>query len=278
MCNKSVLAVIAHPDDGSLATGGTLARYGAEGATVTVPFATQDTVSISNALSPDIQEDRGHLGQKNLRCACKSMGISPPLFLRYHDSAKTGANGKIHPAALCESSPGPIISAIVRAIRRFKPQVVLTVGSNTGQDQPDHTLIRQLTTDAFHKAGDATSHRWHRIEGYSPWHPMALYYAVIPDASREAIRELTSEREDEHADTLCGSPSNPITTEIDVRQYLLKKQTAIRCGNRNLSTENQTNVLSEDIYGTEFYVRAYPPVTPGETNAEDLFSIITSAT
>lgn len=49
MIERSLLAIVAHPDDESFGMGGTLARYAAEGARVTLICATRGEAGVAGA-------------------------------------------------------------------------------------------------------------------------------------------------------------------------------------------------------------------------------------
>src|SRR5205823_14756782 len=82
--SRTLLAVHAHPDDETIATGGTLARYAAEGVrTVVVTCTTGD-------LGEGPAADMGALRQRELEGAANVLGVSRLAALGYADSGMPG--------------------------------------------------------------------------------------------------------------------------------------------------------------------------------------------
>ncbi len=80
-----LLAVFAHPDDEAFGTGGTLARYAAEGCDVYLVTATRGEagqIALPTLATP---ANLPAVREAELRCACRSYGIHPPIFLDYVD-------------------------------------------------------------------------------------------------------------------------------------------------------------------------------------------------
>ena len=63
---------------------------------------------------------------------------------------------------------------LVRAVREFRPHVILTYDENGGYPHPDHVKTHQVTVEAFEAAADPD-----RYPGSGdPWQPLKLYYFV----------------------------------------------------------------------------------------------------
>ncbi|MGH3389276.1 MAG: mycothiol conjugate amidase Mca, partial [Actinomadura sp.] len=61
---------------------------------------------------------------------------------------------------------------LVRAIREFRPHVILTYDDNGGYPHPDHVKTHEVSVAAFEAAGDPD-----RYPGTGePWQPLKLYY------------------------------------------------------------------------------------------------------
>src|SRR5436190_11869053 len=111
-----LMAIFAHPDDESMAVGGTLARYAAEGVEVSLVTATRGE---RGWFGPGAHPGFDVLGQRReseLRSAAKVLGIKRVDFLNYLDGD------------LDQAPPAQIIAKLVAHIRRTKPQVVVTFG------------------------------------------------------------------------------------------------------------------------------------------------------
>ena len=122
--NKKLLCILAHPDDESLGTGGTIAKYAAAGADVQLICATRgERGRFFDQDSPGIIK----VGQKRteeLHAASKILGISKVHFLDYID-------GDLDAAPVPE-----VVSKIEHIILEFRPHVILTFGPDGGYGHP----------------------------------------------------------------------------------------------------------------------------------------------
>src|SRR5437660_11252389 len=63
---------------------------------------------------------------------------------------------------------------LVRAVREFRPHVMVTYDENGGYPHPDHVMTHQVSVEAFDAAADPD-----RYPGSGePWQPLKLYYFV----------------------------------------------------------------------------------------------------
>ncbi|HEX5289028.1 MAG TPA: PIG-L family deacetylase, partial [Streptosporangiaceae bacterium] len=99
MSGRRLLLVHAHPDDESIGTGATMARYAAEGAQVTLVTCTLGELGeiIPPPLSYLAEGDGGRLGEYRigeLNAACAELGVTDHRFLggagRWRDSGMMG--------------------------------------------------------------------------------------------------------------------------------------------------------------------------------------------
>ncbi len=134
---RTLLVILAHPDDESFGMGGTLAKYAAEGAQVTLICATRGEAGIVD-MSP---EDAGQVRECELYEAARTLGIAEVRSLGYRD-------GK-----LAQADPKQVTARLVIAMQEIQPQVVITFGPDGISGHPDHVAIHQLATQAFDQAG-----------------------------------------------------------------------------------------------------------------------------
>jgi mycothiol S-conjugate amidase len=64
---------------------------------------------------------------------------------------------------------------LVKAVREFRPHVILTYDENGGYPHPDHIKTHQVTVEAFEAAADPDRYP---ESGSEPWQPLKLYYFV----------------------------------------------------------------------------------------------------
>src|ERR1700747_1859472 len=93
---QSLLLVHAHPDDESIGTGATMAKYAAAGARVTLVTCTLGEIGeiIPPGLPPLLPHERGSYRIGELQEACAALGVTDHRFLggpgRYRDSGMMG--------------------------------------------------------------------------------------------------------------------------------------------------------------------------------------------
>src|SRR4051812_9416868 len=108
------MCVLAHPDDESLGTGGTLAKYAAEGIETYVVTATRGERGRfgGSAARPDTSVV-GEIREAELRAAATELGVREVAVLGYPDGGLDAVEPEIAQQAIAEH------------LRRVKPQVVI---------------------------------------------------------------------------------------------------------------------------------------------------------
>ena len=107
-----LMAVLAHPDDESLGTGGSLAKYGSEGVETYVVAATRgERGRYHDGTEDPGPETMGRIREQELLDAADVLGVEEVSFLDYMDGA------------LDQVDPKEAIGKIVQHLRRVRPQV-----------------------------------------------------------------------------------------------------------------------------------------------------------
>src|SRR4051812_12995281 len=136
-----LMCVLPHPDDESLGFGGALARYGSEGEQTCLITITRGQHGWfgdeANYPGPDAL---GRMREEELRAACAVLKVGELTILDYMDGELDQAN------------PGEISAIIAAHIRRFRPHVVASFGSDGIYGHPDHIASCQLTAAAIVRA------------------------------------------------------------------------------------------------------------------------------
>src|SRR6476659_3126432 len=127
---RCLLLVHAHPDDESIGTGATMARYAAEGAQVTLVTCTLGELGeiIPPSLSYLAEGDGGRLGEYRigeLNAACAELGVTDHRFLggpgRWRDSGMMGTAGNDDPRCFWRASVDEAADALLGVIRAVPP-------------------------------------------------------------------------------------------------------------------------------------------------------------
>jgi LmbE family N-acetylglucosaminyl deacetylase len=150
------LAVVAHPDDIEYGTASAVARWTAAGKQVTYLLATRGEAGI-DSLHPD---EAATLREGEERAGAHEVGVDVVEFLDHRD-------GVVEYGL-------PLRGEIARAIRRHKPEVVVTgdfairmVGGLT--NQADHRAVGLAALDAARDAGNRWIFPELLDEGLEPW-------------------------------------------------------------------------------------------------------------
>ena len=174
--DRTLLAVLAHPDDETFGTGGTLAHYSSLGVKVYLVCATRGEVG---EVEPEMMEGYAsvaELRENELRCAAQTLGLTEVFFLNYRDSGMPGTMDNTHPQALFAADLEKVTGDVVHYMRCSNLQVVITFDPIGGYRHPDHIAIQKATVKAFYAAGDAN-----RYPGDLPaFSPAKLYFHTFP--------------------------------------------------------------------------------------------------
>lgn len=243
---RSLLAVFAHPDDESYGPGGTLAKYAAEGVSVYLVCATRGEEGTLGDPPICSREELGKVREQELACARQVLGIKEVRLLDYRDST------------LEQQRAVEIEEKIVRAMREFKPQVVLTFPPDGVTGHPDHITMHRCTASAFQHAGNGAFFPHHRDEGLAPYLPAKLYFAALTSEKVRAFG-LELRAHDEH-----------ITTVIDVSGFLETKMRAVRCHRTQLDFPDLTPEQARQLLSEEYFWLSHPQV-PAGVRETDLF-------
>ena len=282
--SKRLLAVLAHPDDESFGTGGSLALYASRGVDVHLICATQGEVGTVRTEDLAGYEDISELRRAELACAVRALGVSDLHYLGYRDSGMPGTADNSHPNSLASADLDEVASRITRYMRSFKPQVVITFDPVGGYHHPDHIKVHQATLEAFHAASDPLRFP----DAGAPYQPQKLYYHTFPHTMiRLAVKLLPLLGRDPHRFgvnedidlTELAHDDFPIHTRIDIRPVRSIKAEASACHHSQQGPAGGGNHLVGALVSYfdrhETYMRAYPPATK-TTKERDLFDGVTT--
>lgn len=277
---KTILAVLAHPDDESFGLGGTLALYARMGYNTYYVCATR-----GEAGTVDEEYMRGFSSTAEMRTdelmrAAQQLGLKDVFFLGYRDSGMPGMEENKHPDAQINHSIDEVAGRVVRYIRELKPEVVLTHDPIGGYKHPDHIHIHNATKLAFEKADDVSFHP----EAGSPFKPRALYYQVFSRGLlRLSVRLMPLFGKDPTKFGRNGDVNLlelaevdfPIHVRLDIRPVMdvKRKASAQHASQGGAQVRRGWMALMEKILGErEEFMRAYPPVANGKHKiSDDLF-------
>jgi len=250
-----LMCVLAHPDDESLGTGGTLAKYAAEGVETYLITATRGERGRfgdgGERPAPDVV---GRAREAELRAAAKELGLREVVVLGYPDGA------------LDSQDPAAAFEAIARHLRRIRPQVVVTFGPDGAYGHPDHIAISQLTSAAIVRAADrefAVSKLYHIAWSAPTW-----------TAYQTALKKLTCTVDGVERQVV-PSPQWAVTARIDTSAVWPTVWRAVQCHQTQMSIYKNLETLPGDqhraLWGVQEFYRAFSLVNGGRNGESDLF-------
>src|SRR5580693_7090528 len=141
---RSMLLVHAHPDDESIGTGATMAKYAAEGARVTLVTCTLG--ELGEIIPPDLRhlfpDELGQHRIVELDRACAALGVTDHRFLggagRWRDSGMMGLPDNDWDGSFWRADVDEAAGALLAIIREVRPQVIVTYDENGFYGHPDH--------------------------------------------------------------------------------------------------------------------------------------------
>ena len=168
-----LLCITAHPDDEAGAFGGTLMLYGERGVETSVVCLTAGTAA-KNRGTARTSEELAKLRTAEFDASCDLLGVKYREVLNYPDGQ------------LDHSNFFEVVGELVARIRRIRPQVVLTFGTDGGlTGHPDHAMAGAFSTQAFQWAGRPDRYPEQLAHGLAPHRSQKLYYCaadfVLPD-------------------------------------------------------------------------------------------------
>ena len=245
---RSLLLVHAHPDDESIGTGATMARYAAQGARITLVTCTLGELGeIIPADLAHLAADRDdRLGQHRigeLDAACAALGVTDHRFLggpgRWRDSGMMGTPGNDAPGCFWRADPGEAAAELLAVIGEVGPQVMVSYDAEGGYGHPDHIQAHRVAWRAFQLAART---RW----------PVAKFYATASPGSAQ------------------------VTTELDGTGYLPAKLAAMRAHATQIVVDGHHFALSDrvrrEVVSRECYTLLAGPGPGGPGRERDLFA------
>jgi N-acetyl-1-D-myo-inositol-2-amino-2-deoxy-alpha-D-glucopyranoside deacetylase len=259
MTDRSLLLVHAHPDDETIGTGASMAKYAAGGANVTLVTCTlgeegEVLVPALAGIAAAAGDQLGGWRIHELDDACKALGVRDHRFLggagRYRDSGMMDTAANENPRCFWRADLDEAAGYLVEVIREVRPQVVVSYDDFGGYGHPDHIQAHRVAVAAVDQTRDIV----HK-----------LYYTAVPRSFIEAsIKAMKEQGNDffggfESAEDVPFAQSDDvITTQVDARDFLDAKVEAMRAHATQIEVDGPFFALSNNIghkaFGMEHYV------------------------
>lgn len=273
--SRRLLAVHAHPDDETIGSGTTLARYAAapdsSATLVTCTLGEEGEVLLPHLshLAAD-QEDRlGEHRQGELSAAMAALGVSDWRILggpgRFRDSGMIGTRANERPDCFWRADLLAAADYLVTILREVRPQVVLTYDQFGGYGHPDHIQAHRVAMYAMALA-EAPAYRpelpAHRVD--------KVYWTAFPrSVMRAGIEALRAAGEEtgfaamDPDDLPFGVADSVVTTAIDGSAHYQAKLAAMRAHATQISLDSGFFALSNNL-GSPALATEYFSLVRGE--------------
>ncbi len=277
--HKTLLAVLAHPDDESFGMGGTLALYARQNVDVYLVCGTRGEVGTVDDKFMAGFHSIAELRESELRCAAGHLCLKGVYFLDYRDSGMPGSPDNRHPQALAAQPIEQVATRVAEYIRKLRPQVVVTFDPIGGYKHPDHIAIHRATVRAFELASDSAL-----VSEYPPFQPSKLYFHVMPKGMfKVAVRLLPlfgldprrfGRNKDVDLLSLVKEGDFPVHARINYRPVVTERDAAAACHASQSDGTPASGPLrwARMLFGTQdLFMRSVPAASRG-VRERDLFA------
>src|ERR1022692_102870 len=264
---QRLMFVHAHPDDESIGTGATMAKYAAQGAQVTLVTCTLGELGeiIPADLAHLAWDRENRLGEYRigeLAAACAALRVTDHRYLggtgRWHDFGMMGTPANEWDGCFWRADVEEAAGALLEVILEVRPAVLVTYDANGFYGHPDHIQAHRVAWRAFELADGLVR---------------KFYATAVPKSVlAEAIKIMGGSGSDfmavESVDDLpFGVLDDQVTTQIDAVAYLDAKLTAMRAHASQIAVDSPFFALSDMVgqraLGHEYYTLLAGPRGPG---------------
>jgi N-acetyl-1-D-myo-inositol-2-amino-2-deoxy-alpha-D-glucopyranoside deacetylase len=269
-----LLFVHAHPDDESLETGATMARYAGQGAQVTLVTCTLG--EMGEVIPPDLAhlaaDADGGLGEYRigeLAAACAALGVTDHRFLggpgRWRDSGMMGTPANDEPGCFWRADVDEAARELLAIITEVRPDVLVTYDERGFYGHPDHIQAHRVSWRAFELADGLVS----------KFYATAIPKSVLAEAMALLAQDggqvggVDFSRVTSLDEVPFGTDDADVTTRIDAADYLDAKIAAMRAHATQIAVDSPFFALSDMVgrkaLGTEYYTLLVGPAGTGRT-------------
>jgi N-acetyl-1-D-myo-inositol-2-amino-2-deoxy-alpha-D-glucopyranoside deacetylase len=232
----TLMTVHAHPDDETISTGGAMARYAAEGVHVVCVTCTggeHGEIVVPELDTPENHARLAEIRAEELRRALAQLGPVESRKLGYVDSGMMGTTENEAADSFWKADFEEAVARLLAIVREVQPQVIVGYNDFGGYGHPDHIRSALIAKAAFERAAQ------------DPNPPLKLYETAGWNRRRDEVMQRAQERgvkpwwapsEEETAEQRAereahmakmADATGPVTTTIDVSEYLAAKYAAL---------------------------------------------------
>ena len=258
----------AHPDDESIATGGTMAKAVAAGHRVVLVTATRGE---HGEPVPGVLADGEPLWQRRVAETHQSaevLGADRVEFLGYEDSGMDGEPTNQDPACFWQADIDEAAERLVAILRDVDADVLTIYDDHGNYGHPDHVQVYRVGKRAAEIMGlehvyQATMNRDQILRSMRE---RSDVFESMADEDRPQFDENTD----------MGSPEAIITHAVDVSGFVDAKRGSMRAHRSQIDEKHFFLALPDEAFaqafGTEWFIALGQTRPDGAAFADDLFA------
>jgi len=251
----------AHPDDESIATGGTMAAAARDGHRVVLVVATRGE---KGEPQPGVLADGEELWERRVvetHAAAEILGVDRVEFLGYEDSGMIGDPANDNPACFWQADVAEAADRMAAILRDVDADVLTIYDSHGGYGHPDHIQVHRVGIRAAELAGvdrvfQSTMNRDRILR------QMQENAHIFEDEVEAEIEGETAEQMQRRAEAAergeFGSPESVITHAVDVTSQVDVKKAAMAAHRSQIGPDSFFFKMPPEVFaaafGTEWYI------------------------
>jgi N-acetyl-1-D-myo-inositol-2-amino-2-deoxy-alpha-D-glucopyranoside deacetylase len=233
--SKTLLAILAHPDDEAFGLGGTLAQYADQGHQVYLICATKGESGKITDPSIDPNTDKGKLREQELKDSCKALGIHEPIFLGYLDSGRFERTRHDDSQALMNVDELELEQKLLEHISVLQPDILIAFDPHGIYGHIDHIKMHRAATAAFWSSGKVMTRP-----------PKRLFYTAMATSRMKQMQTLRQNSPLSKLDAdIYGVSDDSFAVIMNIQTYLKHKQAAIAAHRSQVGPQSSFAGLSE---------------------------------
>ena len=267
-----MLFVHAHPDDETIGTGATMARYAAAGDHVTLVTCTlgeEGEIHVPRlaGLAAADGDQLGGYRLVELERACEALGVTDHRVLggvgRYRDSGMMGTPANGHPRAFWGADLDEAAGHLLEVLAELRPQVLVTYDPNGGYGHPDHIQSHRVAMRAAELA---------KADGVAP---DKVYWTAVPRSVMLAgLEHFADSAQNPFAgiedveDLPFAVPDERIAARIEAREFADAKMAAVRAHATQIPGDSWLYSIASG-FGADFLGVEYYELVAGQRGTDD---------
>jgi len=248
----------AHPDDESIATGGTMALAARAGHDVVLVLATRGELGEP---VPGVLAEGEPLWERRVvesHRAAEVLGVGRVEFLGYEDSGMMGEPTNANPACFWQADLDEAAGRLAAILREVDADVLTIYDDHGGYGHPDHIQVHRVGKRAAQLADlDAVyQSTMNRDEMRRNIERAEEFQGDL--AAAEEGAETMRERLERAGEDAFGSPEALITHAVDVHDVLDRKRQAMQAHASQIAPDSFFLAMPSEVFsqafGTEWFI------------------------